>query len=276
MQEIYVRLYKPSGQPGPDYWFYFADRLTQLASIQDEAVILDIGTFDGNVLFKAMNKVPDLDYAVGIDIDKDGFNAGISEANNSGRREKVGFVQMDSNALGFQPETFDNALANFLGFDDFYDFEQLEFKNSSKMMKEMIRILKPGGQVGIGSWVEQSDIDWIVEEFLNYFPDISASYGTGFSCYSKENPEGQKAILKNCGFEDIRVYVEKADFVSPELDTWWHQMERASGEYFLGVPDPEKLDGFKEQVFADLEQFRCRQGIRFSKSVSFAFGTKPR
>ena len=51
-------------------------------------------------------------------------------------------------------------------------------------------------------------------------------------------------------------------------------LKLAAREYFEQVPDPAKLERFKEQVFADLQQSRSPEGVHFSKTVSFAFGTK--
>jgi ubiquinone/menaquinone biosynthesis C-methylase UbiE len=272
LEEFWAHLHKPSGQPGPDYWTYFAERLAHLATIPRGATVLDIGTCDGNVLFKAMERVTAQGYGIGIDIDCYGFHAGVADAMQRGWNEKVVFVQMDANALGFPSETFHSVLANFVGWDDCFDFDRMEFTSHDKMMSEIVRILKPGGQVGIGSWVEQSDIDWIAEAFKKYLPETC---GKGIVCYSKENPEGQEIILRSGGFENIGVHVETTDFVSPDADTWWRQMKQAANDYFRQVPDPIALESFKEQVFLDLQRVQNFEGICFSKTVSFAFGTKP-
>ncbi|MCK4784807.1 MAG: class I SAM-dependent methyltransferase [Desulfobacteraceae bacterium] len=275
MEEFWARLYKPSGQPGPNYWGYFAERLAHFASMPSGATILDIGTCDGNVLFKAMKKIKAQGYGIGIDIDYDDFHAGAAEAIQRGWKEKVAFVQMDANTLGFLPEIFHTVLANFVGWDDCFDFERMEFISSDKMVFEVMRVLRKSGQFGIGSWVEQCDLDWIAEEFNRYLPECGKAGGKSISCYSRENPEGHKVILQNGGFKNISVYVETTDFVSPDAETWWRQMKQAANDYFRQVPDPITLESFKEQVFLDLQQFQSPEGICFSKTVSFAFGTKP-
>lgn len=275
LSEFWARFHQPAGQPGSNYWTYFAERLAQLAAIPNGAKLLDIGTCDGNVLFKAMTKIEAQGYGIGIDLDYDDFHTGVAEAKQRGWNKKVAFVQMDANALGFLPKTFHTVLANFVGWDDCFDFDRMEFKHPDTMASEIMRILRPGGQVGIGGWVEQSDIDWIAGAFQKYLPEYSTESGKGLSCYSKENPEGQKVILRSGGFESIRVHVETTDFVSPDAETWWQQMKQAANEYFRQVSNPEKLEGFKEQVFIDLHPFQVPEGIRFSKTVSFAFGAKP-
>jgi ubiquinone/menaquinone biosynthesis C-methylase UbiE len=274
LEEFWARLPKPSGQLGPNYWTCFAERLAHLATIPRGATVLDIGTCDGNVLFKAMEKIKAQGYGIGIDIDYDDFHAGMADAMQRGWNEKVVFVQMDANALGFPPETFHTVLANFVGWDDCFDFDRMEFKSHDKMMSEIMRVLKPGGQVGIGSWVEQSDIDWITKAFKKYLPEYEKTSGKSISCYARENPEGYKVILQNGGFKNISVDVETTDFVSPDAETWWRQMKQAANDYFRQVPDPITLESFKEQVFLDLQQFQNPEGICFGKTVSFAFGTK--
>jgi ubiquinone/menaquinone biosynthesis C-methylase UbiE len=272
VEDFWARVLEPSGQPGPNYWEYFAERLAQLAAIQEGQTILDLGTYDGNVLFKALQRMNGLGYGVGGDIYYGGFQDGVADALKRGWEDRVSFVQTDANALGFGSELFDTVLANFIGWDDVFDFERMVFICPDTMMAEIYRVLKPGGQVGFGGWVEQRDLDWIVHEFETHFP----SYDENFTCYGTENPEGQQIILQSAGFEDVRVHQEKAEFVSTDAEIWWRQMRQAVQAYFKQIPDPDTLKSFKERVFTNLQAFQSPQGVRFSKAVSFAFGTKPK
>ncbi len=96
---------------------------------------------------------------------------------------------MDANSLGLEAERFDCVLANFVGWDDYFDFERLEFKQPEKITPEIWRILKPGGQVGLGAWVEQNDIDWINQRFEAFFPEIEKEGKNWSACYAKEIPQ---------------------------------------------------------------------------------------
>ena len=271
MEEFWARFIEPSGQPGLNYWEYFAERLAQLANIPDRSTLLDIGTYDGNVLIKAMKKMEPYGFGIGADVYYGGFKDGIAAVQGQDLAELMAFVQMDANALGFQSKQFDTVLANFVGWDDCFDFKRMEFICADTMMSEIVRVLKPGGQVGIGAWVEQSDIDWIIDACKKYLPE----HDKNIVCYVKENPEGQKMILQNSGFEDIRVQVETASFLLSDAEVWWRQMRQAASECIRQISDPNMLENFKEQVFVDLQQYQSPEGIRFSKTVSFAFGTKP-
>lgn len=270
MEDFWARYIEPSGQPGPDYWTYFAERLVNLATIPQGAAVLDIGTYDGNVLFKAMKQTGARGCGVGIDIYGGGLKDGIAEAIECGLGNVI-FAQMDAVSLGFLAEIYDSVLANFVGWDYCFDFDRMEFTAPDSRMAEIMRVLKPGGQVGIGFWIEQCDIEWIAKAFKRYLPKRKETTRKRIISYGKENPQGYKAILRNSGFHNISIHVETTTFVSPNTATWWRQMKQAAREYFDKMPEMEQ---FKEQVFADLKQFQSPKGIHFDKTVTYAFGAK--
>ena len=67
MEEFWARFIEPSGQPGLNYWEYFAERLAQLSNIINGSTILDLGTYDGNVLIKAMKKMETMGFGIGAE-----------------------------------------------------------------------------------------------------------------------------------------------------------------------------------------------------------------
>ena len=271
MDDFWARRIDASGRPGAQYWNYFAGRLAQLADVPRGASVLDVGTADGNVLFEAMQKMDAQGYGIGIDLDRRDFSVGVAESVRRGWQEKVAFSQMDADALGFRPGTFHAVLANFVGWDDFFDFTRKEFIHPDRRTPGIMRVLKPGGQVGITTWIEQSDMDWLAETYKKYLPE----YNQDISCYGKEDPEGYRRILHSSGFEDVRVTVETDTFASPDAETWWQQMRRAASRYFKQVTDPLRLEEFKQHVYADLGEFHRPEGICFNKTVAYALGRKP-
>jgi ubiquinone/menaquinone biosynthesis C-methylase UbiE len=273
LEDFWARHIKPSGQLGSDYWNYFAERIVDLATIPEDAAVLDIGTYDGNVLFKAMKKAGPRGYGIGVDI----YSGGLKDRLTEGMGSELGpviFAQMDAASLGFLPEIYDSVLANFVGWDYCFDFDRMEFTAFDCRMAEIMRVLKPGGQVGIGFWIEQCDIEWIAEAFKRYLPEYEEATVKRISSYAKENPKGYKAILRSSGFNNISVHVETTTFISPDEATWWQQMKQAASDYFEKITDPAELQWFKEKVLEDLQQFRSSIGIQFDKTVSYAFGTK--
>lgn len=274
MEDFWARLIEPSGQLGSDYWTFFAERLVDLATIPKDASVLDIGTYDGNVLTKAMRIMGTEGFGIGIDIYYGGLIEGLTEAMECGLGA-IMLAQMDAASLGFPPEIFDSVLANFVGWDYCFDFDRMEFIAPDCRMAEIMRVLKPGGQVGIGFWIEQCDINWVADALKRYLPQCMETAEKRMLSYGIENPKGYETILQNSGFENISVHVETTTFVSPDEATWWRQMKQAACDYFEKIPDSVEMESFKEKVFADLQQFRSPIGIQFDKTVSYAFGTKP-
>jgi ubiquinone/menaquinone biosynthesis C-methylase UbiE len=270
MEDFWARHIGPSGQPGPDYWNYFAKRLADLATIPEGAAVLDVGTCDGNVLFKAMKKVGARGCGIGIDIDGSGLKEGIAGALER-RLGNVAFAQMDAAFVGFPSGSFDSVVANFVGWDYCFDFDRMQFVAPDSRMAEIKRVLKPGGQVGIGFWIEQRDIDWMVEAFKRYLPKAEEAIGERMLSYGKESPQGYEAILHSSGFHQVKIHVETTTFVSPDTSTWWRQMQQAVSDYFEKLPELEQL---KEQILADLAPFQSAEGIQFDKTVAYAFGTR--
>lgn len=273
MSSLWAQTVEASGKTGPDYWNYFAQRLVDLAAIPPEAVILDVGTDNGNVLFKAMEKAGLEGFGAGIDIDHRGLIEGMPYLERHWPKNVI-FAQMEASSLGFPSDSFSFALANFVGWDYCYEFESMKFIAPDTRLAEIRRVLKPGGQVGIGGWIEQSDIDWFIEEIRKRLPECLGSTGEDIFPYSKENAEGYQILLRSSGFRNIRVHVVKENFVLPDGDSWWRQMQHSAYEYFELISHSAKLEAFKKQVFSELEQFRTEAGIQFSKTVAFVFGTK--
>ena len=77
LEDFWARYAEPSGQLGPDYWQTFAQRLADLATIPPGAAVLDVGTYDGNVLLEAMRRTGPHGYGVGIDIYGGGLGEGM-------------------------------------------------------------------------------------------------------------------------------------------------------------------------------------------------------
>jgi ubiquinone/menaquinone biosynthesis C-methylase UbiE len=142
LEERWARYIEPSGQLGPDYWNYFAGRLVNLAAISEGAAILDVGTYDGNVLFKVMKKAGEHGCGVGIDIYGGGLKDGITKAIECGLGNIV-FAQMDAARLGFPSATDDSVLANFVGWDYCFDINSMEFTAPDNRMSEIMRVLSP-------------------------------------------------------------------------------------------------------------------------------------
>jgi ubiquinone/menaquinone biosynthesis C-methylase UbiE len=194
--------------------------------------------------------------------------------------ENVAALYANAENISFPDSTFDFALCGFMGWDYCFDFALGEFTGPDIRMREISRVLKDGGRVGISSWVKQDDLDWMEEAIIRHFPAILSDHE--FSQrrpigYSREGAESYKVILKSAGFVDIEIIDETVEFVSTDEKEWWEQMRQVGWHRFFEKIEHEgadRLQRLKQDVFKDLQHHRRTEGIHFTKSVVFVFGTK--
>jgi len=100
--------------------------------------ILDVATGTGDFALEAKSLKPER--IVGIDISEEMLNVGRKKIHNKGFDELIEMIKADSEALPFKDNTFDAITVGF----GVRNFAHLEVG-----LGEMLRVLKPGGQVAI-------------------------------------------------------------------------------------------------------------------------------
>ncbi|MFW9976442.1 MAG: class I SAM-dependent methyltransferase [Candidatus Thorarchaeota archaeon] len=198
------------------FWDIFGENLVDLLDIQEGFRILDIGTGGGSVLYPLARKVGNSGYVVGVEI----CEHCAETTNQEIKRCKVGNAKvhfMDARGARFDEQSFDCITAGFIGWDNYFDFQTLEYKKSDDLMAAICRHLKSGGKFGISTWLLQEDLDWMYE-FLT-----SQSIRSRIN-YTIENEKGWRKILSEAGFYDIQVFTRSASFTYDSIDFWWKEM----------------------------------------------------
>ena len=280
MKVVYSRLARGLSADSPSYWEYFGIRLADLAAIPQGSTVLDVGTGPGSVLFPAAECAGEYGRAIGIDIDSGPFRHILSGIQRRGSKN-IFLAQMDAANLGFANGLFDRVLCGFVGWDNCFDFVRQEFIGPDLRLAEISRVLRAGGRVGISAWARQEDLDWLGERFRRYLPEYVADeekeMGGVKTAYSKENARGLERILREGGLQDIDIATETAEFISRNEEEWWWQVWGAGWREHIdrvARADADRLKQFKERIVEGLQQQKHNDGIRFSKTVLFGFGTK--
>ena len=280
MRVVYSRLARGLSLESPSYWEHFGARLADLAAIPEKATVLDVGTGPGSVLFPAAESAGEYGRGIGIDIDFAWFGQILSGIQRRGLKNIV-LARMDASNLGFVNGLFDRVLCGFVGWDYCFDFVRLEFTGPDTRLAEISRVLTAGARVGISAWARQEDLDWLGEQFRRYLSayvaDQEKEMGSVMTAYSKENAKGLERVLGEGGFQDIEIATETAEFVSTDEEEWWWQVWGAGWREHIDRvvrTDADKLKQFKERIFEGLQQHKHDDGVHFSKTVLFAFGTK--
>lgn len=101
--------------------------------------ILDIATGTGDLAIQAYDLL-EPDYILGIDISEKMMTVGQQKAEKAGLKNQIRFEKQDCMNLDIADNSFDAAMVAF-GVRNFEDLD--------KGLKEILRILKPGGQLMI-------------------------------------------------------------------------------------------------------------------------------
>jgi ubiquinone/menaquinone biosynthesis C-methylase UbiE len=262
-----------------DYWSDFARELIKLATLRPDGRILDVGTGGGACLIAAAKTLGGNCHLVGIDKN----DSKISQAQNKFKElaiENAKFQVMDATTLKFESNSFDNILCGFIGFSGDFDFESNRFIGKNSKMKEIVRVLKTGGEAAFSTWAYQQDIETARSLLQKYLKDKKSKTLDEINnlsiSYSKESIVGIKQIMEHAGFNKINIFSRDFQIIYKSVDEWWEKMEYAAWimRYTLNH-DPNKLNALKKYVLSQgIESFRTEEGYSFQKSVIFAYGSK--
>lgn len=134
---------------------------------------------------------------VGVDIAEVSIGKAKERAKGIGLEDKVEFRIGDAYDLPFEPETFDVVITEFVS----------QFLDTDRAFREFVRVLKPGGMVGINEMYRDADVPpAIAEEIMeaeHIFGEITQLP------FSLPSPEEWKLWLEGAGLCDVRVHKHK-------------------------------------------------------------------
>lgn len=142
-----------------------AKYMIDLAKIAPSEKVIDIGTGTGVVALQAAQMIDSTGLVCGIDLSKEMLQK--AEEKNKKIQRNLKFLQMDAETLSFENENFDVAVSLFA---------LLHFPNPLDALKEIYRILRPGGRlilaVGSGpSILSISGFIHIAKRFPNFLQE---------------------------------------------------------------------------------------------------------
>ena len=115
-----------------------AERLLTLATPRSTDRILDVGTGTGVVALLAAQRLASSGKVVGVDLSDKMLSAAKFKAERQGLADRVDFCQMDAESLTFADSSFDASVSLFA---------LLHFPNPLASLREILRVLRPEGQL---------------------------------------------------------------------------------------------------------------------------------
>jgi ubiquinone/menaquinone biosynthesis C-methylase UbiE len=257
-----------------------AARMVALATLAPAERVLDIGTGTGIVALQAAGGVGPLGRVLGIDLSDGMLSVARAKAAQVNLTDRVLFRKMDAEALPLDPGSFDAVLSLFA---------LLHFPSPLTALREMFRVLRPGGRliIAVGSrppWASSGALLHCIgrlPEFLFQLQGKRLSAPGFLNALVREHlPEGEAVeesplarrgrnrtrsvpfLVGRAGFTGVRSYWEgHRMFIDTPEEFWTLQATVSSvARKRLSVAPPEKVAGLREEFFRVCRQVQSRGG----------------
>jgi len=272
---------------GPSIFQQFGARLVELmamepvlspsASLRVNSVegpgarVLDVATGRGAVLVPAAQRVGARGHVIGIDLSR----AMVEEAARAAREvvdpasssgaglSNFETRKMDAEHLEFADASFDAATCAFALFF---------FPAMDAALREMRRVLKPGGRIGVtvfGGTPPPFDPGW------KMFAEQARAYETAVRTPQRVvyTPGEVQSLLTAAGFTEINAPLEKYDIVYASEEDWWaFQLTLVNRAAILRLSE-ETRARFKEEYLAKVRPLFRADGLHLGVSVIYAIAT---
>jgi ubiquinone/menaquinone biosynthesis C-methylase UbiE len=257
-----------------------ADRMVELARIKSSDSVLDVGTGTGVVAFRAAGRAGSEGVVCGIDLSNEMLATARAKATASGAGSNIEFRQMDAEQLDFRDGTFDVAVSLFA---------LLHFPNPLAALKEIYRVLKPGGRlvVAVGSrppllsisglvhrasvipdllrrarakqLVAPAFLDSLVESF---FPQSSGAEESYLASHSHNRTQGVFSLVGSAGFKVGTNYWQGHQAEISSAEEFWDIQRTFSSisRKRLNDADPIELESLRHAFIRECEAVQSRGG----------------
>lgn len=177
----------------------------RLIAANNPKKILDVATGTGDLAIAANKMLPEASIT-GVDISSGMLDVGRKKMNELRLNDRINLMQADSEALPFEPASFDAVMCAY----GVRNFENLEAG-----LREMQRVLRPGGTLAILEFSKPKKFPF-AQLYQFYFRAILPLIGKMVSKHSRAYtylpesvaafPEGADfcALLQRCGYSEIK------------------------------------------------------------------------
>ncbi|ABE51176.1 class I SAM-dependent methyltransferase [Methanococcoides burtonii] len=167
-------------------------RLAELCQINKASKVLMVGCSTG---FSACFVAERFGCSVvGVDIAEISIRKAKGRAKSLGLGDGVEFHIGDAYDLPFEPGTYDVVITEFVA----------QFLDMDKAFREFVRVLKPGGMVGINEMYRDADIPPAIEEDIQ---EAERIFGELTQLpFSISSPEEWEQRLERAGLSEVHVY----------------------------------------------------------------------
>jgi O-methyltransferase/aklanonic acid methyltransferase len=248
---------------GPSFFSRCGECLVDKMPLGLGANVLDIATGTGAVLLPATRRVGPEGTVTGIDLS----SAILQEAERATRAEGLTNVElrkMDAENLEFPERAFDGVTCAFALF---------LFPDVEVALREMYRVCKPGGCVGVTLFNKTPPS---FEPGFSILFQQSIAYGVGIQMpgQASHTPQEVVTLLSRFGFRSIETHCETNDLIYASAEEWWAFLLTVGPRATIMSMNEEIRTRFKDEYFAKLRPMFRQDGLHISLGVIYAIAKR--
>ena len=244
---------------GPSVFTEFGARLVEQMPFGAGARVLDVATGKGAVLLPAARRAGPEGQVTGVDLS----TPMLEEAARAARLEgltNVELLKMDAEHLDFPEQSFDAVLCAFALF---------LMPDMEAALREMYRVAKPGGFIGISTFGATPPLcdpafPILMQLFAARQGSVRMPQPITFA------PEEVEALLARSGVRSIEARSESNEVVYASLEEWWAFLLTLGPRATILGMDEETRARFKDDYLAQLRPLLRPDGLRLPVPVVYA------
>jgi len=245
---------------GPSIYTTFGTRLVEHMPLAPGTRILDVATGKGAALLPIARQVGSEGHVTGIDLS----GTILEEADRSvcaAGLTNIVLRKMDAEHLEFPDQTFDVVTCAF---------SLMLFDDIDAALREMYRVCKPDGYVGVSIFDKTPspfDPAWPIL-FQQFFTRCEKGWLMPQAlAYA---PHEVEALLGKVGFHSVASYSETNDIVFETLEDWWSFQFTVGTRFTIVAMDEETRAKFKDEYFGKLRPSLTPDGLHLPVAVVYA------
>ena len=173
---------------------------------------------------------------------------------------------MDAEQIQFPDASFDAVLCGFgLWF----------FPHPQRALQEFLRVLKPGGCLGLTTWAEDSPLQVLYQQALLRYLPPKPQTAVQPTPSRFDTIEQLETVLRQAGFEQRQLGAEDHEFVYSGEDEVWEFLWSVGLRRYLEQMTAPVLEQAKSAVYHQLQALKQADGIHGVFRALFARGVKP-
>ena len=231
--------------------------VVEAANIQKGHRVIDVACGTGALAITVSGHIGTEGTIAGIDINEGMLNIARSKSSS------VEWLNAPAEALPFEDDSFDCAVSQF---------GLMYFENQEKAIREMMRVLHPGGSLAVAVWDE-----------LDQNPGFAAENKLWQQVFDEESEDespnklGDKIILENLfkssGVTNVQIATHQRTARFESIESWIHT--RAKGWTEDDAISDDQLKLLLETAEKELTSFRTVEGtVTFPTSAHIVTATK--